>query len=125
MAESVDAQDLKSCDGNIVGVQVPLWVPKVDDIFSHQPFFLYKLFQFPSVMDTMKNIILLSILTFLVSCGSSIDTRNMTAENLFEKGKEYLESEDYLESQKMFDLIKLQYPASQYADDAQFYLAEL
>lgn len=73
----------------------------------------------------MKKIILLSILTFLASCGSSLDTRNMTAENLFEKGKEYLESEDYLESQKMFDLIKLQYPASQYADDAQFYLAEL
>lgn len=49
----------------------------------------------------------------------------MTAENLFEKGKEYFADEDYLESQKMFDLIKLQYPASQYSDDAQFYIAEI
>jgi outer membrane protein assembly factor BamD len=49
----------------------------------------------------------------------------MTAEDLFNTGKQLLADESYLESQKMFDLIKLQFPASQYADDAQFYLAEL
>ena len=49
----------------------------------------------------------------------------MSAENLYNKGIELKEEEDYLESQKMFDLIKLQYPASKYADDAQFYLSEL
>jgi outer membrane protein assembly factor BamD len=37
--------------------------------------------------------------------------------------KEY-NDENYLEAQQQFDLIKLQYPASQYSDDAQFYLAE-
>lgn len=73
----------------------------------------------------MKYIILLTISIFLASCGSSINTRNMSAENLYNKGLELKEEEDYLESQKMFDLIKLQYPASQYADDAQFNLAEL
>jgi outer membrane protein assembly factor BamD len=32
--------------------------------------------------------------------------------------------EDYLEAEKLFELIRLQFSASQYADDAQFYLAE-
>lgn len=73
----------------------------------------------------MKNIIIIICFAIITSCSSSIDTRNMTAEELFSKGKELLEDNNYLESQKMFDLIKLQFPASQYADDAQFYLAEL
>lgn len=73
----------------------------------------------------MKYIFTLILLALLSSCGSSINTRNMSAENLYNKGIELKEEEDYLESQKMFDLIKLQYPASQFADDAQFYLAEL
>ena len=73
----------------------------------------------------MKKIILILVFSLITACSSSIDTRNMTAENLFEKGKEYFAEDENLESQKMFDLIKLQYPASQYADDAQFYLAEI
>lgn len=73
----------------------------------------------------MKKIIFILSLAILTSCGSRVDTQNMTAEELFAKGKELLESNDYLESQKMFDLIKLQFPASQFADDAQYYLAEL
>lgn len=71
-------------------------------------------------------ITLYSILVLtLISCGSSIDTENMSAEKLYKEGKELFEEEDYLESQKVFDVIKLQYPASQYADDAQFYLSEI
>jgi len=48
----------------------------------------------------------------------------MTAEDLFNKGIKYYKDEDYLEARKVFDALKLQYPASQYADDAQYYLAE-
>lgn len=73
----------------------------------------------------MKKLILILSITFFAACSSGLDTRNMTAENLFHKGKEYFADDDNLEAQKMFDLIKLQYPASQYADDAQFYLAEI
>lgn len=36
-----------------------------------------------------------------------------------------LEDKDWLEAEKLFDLIRLQYPSSQYADDAQYYLGEL
>lgn len=73
----------------------------------------------------MKKVILLISLSIITACSSSLDTRNMTAENLFQKGKEYFADNENLDAQKMFDLIKLQYPASQYADDAQFYLAEI
>lgn len=73
----------------------------------------------------MKKLILILSITFFAACSGGLDTRNMTAENLFHKGKEYFADDDNLEAQKMFDLIKLQYPASQYADDAQFYLAEI
>lgn len=73
----------------------------------------------------MKKLIIILSLSLITACGSGLDTRNMTAENLFQKGKEYFADDDNLEAQKMFDLIKLQYPASQYADDAQFYLAEI
>jgi outer membrane protein assembly factor BamD len=48
-----------------------------------------------------------------------------TAEEVYNAGLTYFKDEEYLESQKMFDVIKLQYPASSYADDAQFYLAEI
>lgn len=73
----------------------------------------------------MKITLLIISLAVMCACSSSIDTRNMTAENLYQTGKQLLEEDNYLESQKMFDLIKLQFPASQYADDAQYYLAEL
>jgi len=61
----------------------------------------------------------------LASCASSakLDTSNL--EDLFKTAKERFESKDYLESTKYFEIIKLQFPASQYSDDAQFYLAEI
>ncbi|MFA7325261.1 MAG: outer membrane protein assembly factor BamD [Candidatus Kapaibacterium sp.] len=73
----------------------------------------------------MKKLIIILSLALLTACGSGLDTRNMTAENLFQQGKDYFEDNENIEAQKMFDLIKLQYPASQYADDAQYYLAEI
>lgn len=66
------------------------------------------------------------VIAFLLeSCGSAGTQVPKTALEVFEKGVELYKDEDYIEARKLFDVIKLQYPASQYADDAQFYLAEI
>lgn len=63
----------------------------------------------------------------VVGCSSSggAAAAPRTAETVFEEGVEAFNDGDYIEAQKMFDIIKLQYPASQVADDAQFYQAEI
>jgi outer membrane protein assembly factor BamD len=48
-----------------------------------------------------------------------------TVEGVYKLGVEEFERGNYTFSQKLFDIIKLQYPASIYADDAQYYLAEI
>jgi len=70
-------------------------------------------------------VILLSISLLIISCSSSKDTEIKSAEEMFKKGMELFNDNDLLEASKVFDIIKLQYPASQYADDAQYYLAEI
>lgn len=61
----------------------------------------------------------------LVSCSSSNMEMPKTAEEVFNEGLMHFKNEKYRESSKYFDIIKLQYPASAYADDAQYYLAEV
>lgn len=77
----------------------------------------------------MKRIFLiastLSIAIVIFSCSSSKITEIKTAEEMFKRGIELFNDNDLLEASKVFDIIKLQYPASQYADDAQYYLAEI
>lgn len=58
------------------------------------------------------------------SCGSSNVVQNLSAEERFDLGKKKYLNGDYLEAINDFQLIKLQYPASSVADDAQYYLAE-
>lgn len=60
----------------------------------------------------------------LSSCGSSDVVKTLTAEERFEIGKNKYAEGEYLEAITEFQLIKLQYPASSVADDAQFFLAE-
>ena len=48
-----------------------------------------------------------------------------SVDQIFKRAVELFNDEEYIEAKNMFDVIKLQYPASQYADDAQFYLAEI
>jgi outer membrane protein assembly factor BamD len=70
-------------------------------------------------------ILAISIISFFIaSCGNKENFENSSAYDVFMKAKEYFDDEDYLQAQKLFDMIKLQYPASQFADDAQFYLAK-
>ncbi len=66
------------------------------------------------------------LLAALSGCGSSAASEAArTPESVFGEGLAAFNDNDYLEAQKLFDVIKLQYPASPVADDAQFYLAEI
>ncbi len=62
---------------------------------------------------------------FFQSCGSSGTQVPKTAQEVYLKAVDLFNEEEFLEARKLFDVIKLQYPASQYADDAQYYLAEI
>lgn len=69
-------------------------------------------------------ILIVSIIWILPSCGSSTAIKSISAEERFEIGKQIFDDEDYLEAISDFEIIKLQYPGSAMADDAQYYLAE-
>lgn len=59
------------------------------------------------------------------SCGGLQKPENNNAEQVYNKGIELFNKGEYLDAKQYFDIIKLQYPASQFADDAQYYLAEI
>jgi outer membrane protein assembly factor BamD len=62
----------------------------------------------------------------VIACGaarSNIIPR--TVDDVFTLGVEEFRLGNYAQAQKLLDIIKLQYPASKYADDAQYYLAEI
>ena len=61
---------------------------------------------------------------FFTGCGSTKQKEVKTAEETFNEAMVLFNDEDYLEAEKLFELIRLQYSASQFADDAQYYLAE-
>jgi len=77
-------------------------------------------------MKLIKFLLLIAFTVIaLASCASSVKIDTTNLEELFKVAKERFVSKDYLESTKYFEIIKLQFPASQYSDDAQFYLAEI
>ncbi len=77
----------------------------------------------------LKSFVLYSFFVFsallAISCSSTKQKEEQTAETVFNKAMEFFKKEDWLEANQNFDIIKLQYPASQYSDDAQYYLAEI
>ena len=79
------------------------------------------------LLSMLKPIMVVMILsaTLITGCGGSgSSTKDLTTEERFNKGMEALQKEDYQKAQEMFEVILLQDPASEYADDAQFHLAE-
>ncbi len=78
---------------------------------------------------TRNRIVVLTALlltSFLMAACSSSETIIVkTADDYFNAGVKALENENWLDATKYFEVIKFQYPASQYADDAQYYLAEV
>lgn len=80
-------------------------------------------------MKVKKQIMLILLMSctalIFVSCKSARQAEPQTAESVFEKALNCFNDKDYLEASQLFDVIKLQYPASSRADDAQFYIAEI
>jgi outer membrane protein assembly factor BamD len=76
-------------------------------------------------MNSIKILVLVIVLITLASCGASKVQESRTPEQIYQDGVKLFNDEDYLEAKTTFDLIRLQYPASQFADDAQYYLAEI
>lgn len=64
------------------------------------------------------------VIVATTGCGSTGDDTPLTTEQRFAKGMKHLEEEDYLDAQREFEVILLQDPAHELADDAQFRLAE-
>jgi outer membrane protein assembly factor BamD len=57
-------------------------------------------------------------------CGSSADLAGQGAEERFAAGKKLFDDGDYLEAIAEFEIVKLQYPGSAVADDAQYSMGE-
>lgn len=62
------------------------------------------------------------VITLTFGCATSKKEEIHSADELFQKAKQELDKKKYDEAEKYFDLLKLHFPASQYADDAQYYL---
>jgi outer membrane protein assembly factor BamD len=67
----------------------------------------------------------LSVLVlFLGACGSDDATRQLSADERFQKAMELYNDGDYLEAIDEFRVVTLQFPGSALSDDAQLYLGE-
>lgn len=78
------------------------------------------------ITKALPKVFIAIIFTLLLNgCGSTETVTVKTAEEYFKAAVAAFDDEDWLDAIKFFDVIKLQYPASQYADDAQFFLAEI
>jgi outer membrane protein assembly factor BamD len=70
------------------------------------------------------HLLLLAACVFWAGCKGSDVAQNFTAEERFNLGKQKFDEGDYLEAISHFEIVKLQYPGSAQADDAQYYLGE-
>ena len=62
------------------------------------------------------------LLTFLIGCSGGRDSMIMDPEKGLAYAMELYNDEDYLEAQKEFQSLVLQFPGSTITDDAQYYL---
>lgn len=68
---------------------------------------------------------LIAGILILEGCGSTFDATGRTPREIFDHAVGAFNEGDLYEAQRLFDIIRLQYPASEIAPDAQFYLAEI
>ncbi len=61
----------------------------------------------------------------LGGCASSRSADELSEDELYTQAKELMAEEEYREAMKLLEVLKLQYPASQYADDAQYMIADI
>jgi len=68
----------------------------------------------------------IAALQLVGGCSSSNTVaKQKTVDDVYAEAKQAYDNGEWLEAQSKMEVIKLQYPASQYADDAQYYLAEI
>jgi outer membrane protein assembly factor BamD len=73
-----------------------------------------------------RSLLAILSLAILAACSSSESAKGpRTVDDVWAEAKKAYDNGEWLDAQSKLDVIKLQYPASQYADDAQFYLAEI
>ena len=59
------------------------------------------------------------------SCTSVFDASNKSPEEIFARALTEFKKNELFEAQRLFDIVRLQYPTSPLVDDAQYYLAEV
>jgi outer membrane protein assembly factor BamD len=78
------------------------------------------------LLRSLSAIILVLLGLGLAACSTAEKVEGKrTVDEIFADAKKLYEENDWNEALAQFDIIKLQYPASQYADDAQYYVAEI
>jgi outer membrane protein assembly factor BamD len=77
-----------------------------------------------TTFSIVQYFMIIAAVACVASCGSSNVQQNLTAEERFDLGKKKFLDEDYLEAISEFEIVKLQFPGSSVADDAQYYLGE-
>ncbi|MBI2428690.1 MAG: outer membrane protein assembly factor BamD [Ignavibacteriales bacterium] len=60
----------------------------------------------------------------MISCSSTKEVENIPADVRYQQAKELFDDESYLEAIEEFKIVIVQYQGSEFADDAQYYLAE-
>lgn len=74
----------------------------------------------------LNNLLLIILVLFTVnSCSTNSSNENKSVDDIYKEAKRLFDKDELYEAKKYFDIIKLQYPASSFADDAQYYLAEI
>ena len=77
-------------------------------------------------MNNKTKYLLIVIISFaIISCKSTDDAKYATDEEVYLNAMKYFKDKKYQLASETFDIISLQYPASKYADDSQYYLAEI
>lgn len=73
----------------------------------------------------LKLILSFATIALFVACSSSQKNDYTNDEEIYFNAVKLFNSKDYREATQLFDVILLQYPASKYADDSQYYIAEI
>ena len=74
----------------------------------------------------ITTLLLVATVLALLGCASTEEQQQRrTVDQIFAEGFEAYEDGDWNDALAKFDIIKLQYPTSKFAADAQFYIAEI
>ncbi|MHB1051084.1 MAG: outer membrane protein assembly factor BamD [Bacteroidota bacterium] len=66
----------------------------------------------------------LFLILLFESCAATQELESLPADVRYQRAKDLFDEEKYLEAIEEFKIVSVQYQGSEYADDAQFYLAE-